>query len=77
MPLALTDEERDVVMVAAAAHTLQRGKFLQELANAPDPHPTIGPGILHRAIGRRRQRRRSDGLRRRAGAKAAAGCFAG
>jgi hypothetical protein len=50
MPLALTDVEFAAVQAAAAPiHPQQRDAFLKALAAELEKHPTIGPGIVHRA----------------------------
>ena len=50
-PLKLSDAELDAVF--AACRPLQpaaRDAFLQELADALQRYPEVGPGILHRTI---------------------------
>jgi hypothetical protein len=48
-PLALNDDEYSAVMQAAQpVHPLQRGAFLEALAQELEKHPVVGPGVVHR-----------------------------
>jgi hypothetical protein len=47
MPLSLSDDEYAAVQ-AAPIHPLQRGAFLQALAEELEKHPVVGPGLVHR-----------------------------
>jgi hypothetical protein len=47
MPLSLNDDEYAAVQ-AAPIHPLQRGAFLQALAEELEKHPVVGPGLVHR-----------------------------
>jgi hypothetical protein len=50
-PLALTDDELDAIMRAAAPlQPHQRDGFLQDIAVALAALPMLGPGVVHRAI---------------------------
>ena len=45
-PLALNDDEYSAVMQAAQpVHPLQRGAFLEALAQELEKHPVVGPGV--------------------------------
>lgn len=50
--LSLSDAEYAAVQAAAAPiHPLQRSAFLQALAKELEPHPVVGPGLVHRLCG--------------------------
>jgi hypothetical protein len=48
MPLAYPMPNAAVQVAAAPIHPLQRGAFLEALAEELERHPVVGPGVVHR-----------------------------